>query len=154
MQSTPKIIVLARSIAWQSVLQHSFERNFSSENVCWTLDIDDFLLEVQRSDDPTAIVELTAGTLGADCRKIGFIAKNTPQTRFFAVGNNRLNDCLPWIRVFGFVDACSSLSQLPKLVNLIHNQIRTRPTVDLTIEEWVEENLPWPSDQYLSPKQS
>jgi hypothetical protein len=130
---------LCRTELWRSLLK----RSFSDRKIVWALDVEDLMYEVDRFAGDAAIIELDTQTVAADCHKVLQTTSYGCQTRFFAVGNESLNAWLPLIRICGFSDWCLKLTDFDRFQNRIGCYRDSRQEDALSIERWVELNLPW-----------
>ena len=139
MNSKTKIAILTHTPLWKACLQ----RELGQTEISWALDIDQLLEEVATQHRSTVIVELLPGSILDDCHKILLASRHLHQTRFFAVGDDRLRFWLPLILTCGFADCCRSVGRLPKLVAQARFVEKNGFQENETIEEKVLKGLPW-----------
>ncbi len=141
METKARILILARTPLWKACLQ----RGLDGSEISWALDVDSLLQEAAVKQPPTVVIELVQDGLEENCRKIFFGSVRCYRTRFFAVAGEDLRQWLPLIRVCGFVDCCSHVGALPKLIWQIRRNDQTCHLEELSIEEKVQIGLPWKS---------
>jgi hypothetical protein len=139
LEHSRKIAILTRTPLWKACLQ----RNFHQTEISWALDIDTLMEEVAEQELLTVIIELLPVSIVEDCRKVRLTSQHCHRTRFFAVGDRKLQSWLPLIRVCGFADCCRDVGALSKLISRVRRKDETCSRDNLTIEERVLSELPW-----------
>lgn len=139
MGQTRQIAILTRTPLWKAWLERSLE----PKEVSRALDIDTLIKEVAREEWHAVIIQLLPATIVQDCRKVQLVSQQCDQTRFFAVGDRKLEPWLPLIRVCGFADCCVTAEAVPKLISRIRRNSEVYSPDNLTIEQRVSSKLPW-----------
>ncbi len=137
----PKVIVLARSKAWCSVI----ERVFDNATLCWVLSADDIEGEAARQNANVAIVEIPVDDADNLCVRLSMLANNSRNLKLFAVGDSELYHWRRLLQVAGIAYSCCSILQVDRLAQAVARHLKSVTVSQRTLESQVESDLPWPT---------
>jgi len=139
-QPKPKIIVLAQSKAWCSVIR----RTFDQANLCWVLSVDDLKAESEKLGVRAAIVEIPIANVDGLAQKLSLLTNNSTNLKIFAVGDSDLYHWRRLLQVAGIAMSCWSTLQADRLSQSVNLHLKASKTTSLqTLESIVESDLPW-----------
>ena len=141
----PKIIVLAHSKTWCSLI----ERFFPEANLCWLLDADALLEEATKQNAHAAIVEIPIENVDSVCVKLSEIGNNSQGLKLFSVGDAQLHHWRKLMRVAGIAYSCWSILQADSLKRAVEKHLQTVAQTTSrshqSLESFFESDLPWPT---------
>ena len=140
--SKPKIIVLAQSKAWCSLIR----RTFTNANLCWVLDADSIEEQAATLGAHVAIVEVPSANAAQLSVVLSLLANNSLNLKIFAVGESELLHWKELLRVAGVAMTCWSTLQTSSLARAMERHWENSAAVGhQRLESLVEANLPWPT---------
>ena len=141
----PKIIVMAHSKTWCSLI----ERLFSDATLCWVLDVDALYEEASIQNAQAAIVEIPIANADRICVGLSEIANNSLDLKLFSVGDAELYHWRKLMRVAGIAYSCWSVLQADSLKRAVgkHLQLvaQLKSGRQQSLESLFESDLPWPT---------
>ena len=146
-KTKPKIIVLAHSKTWSSLIR----RTFGHANLRWVLDIDAIEAEAAKSSAHVAIVEIPIANVADFCVQLSRLTNNSSNLKIFAVGGSDLYHWRKLLQVAGVAMSCWSTLQADSLAQAIDRHLENSKTNGhQTLETLVESDLPWPTAERSS----
>ena len=143
----PKIIVLAQSKAWCSLIR----RTFAHANLRWVLDADAIQAEAATMGANVAIVEVPIANAEGICQQLSRLINNSSNLKIFAVGDSDLYHWRKLLQVAGVAMSCRSTLEADWLAQAVNRHLRdSMATAHQTLESLVESDLPWPTAEERS----
>ena len=143
-QTRPSVVVLESTGKWENAIKLACPEM----GIKPLPNLEHLANQLSRKTGLIAIIEIPTELplLMERLKFVGFNATNPSQPCFVGVVDDKLSDLKKEISQFGFCEVFDNLFQMARLLPLAHNHWKSVSWPNTSIEQRVQNSLPWLSD--------